>query len=141
MAENGPFREIVDDFELLGDWDERYRHVIELGRGMPGIEDSDRVPENKVDGCVSQVWLVSRVEEDAEGVRRLYFEGDSDAHITRGLIAILRALYSGRTLAEVVETDPAEALAELDLTAHISPQRSNGLMAMVRRIQQTAAGD
>ena len=90
------FAEIVDSFEFLDDWEDRYRYIIELGRELPPLGPTDRVDANKVDGCVSQVWLVPRVERNGDDAR-LYFEGDSDAHITRGLIAILRALYSGRT--------------------------------------------
>lgn len=134
-----PFREIVDNFGLLEDWEERYRYVIDLGREMPEIAASDRVPANKVDGCVSQVWLVPRIESDPAGTQRFFFEGDSDAHITRGLIAILRALYSGLEPAEVGAVDAVSALGALELDSHLSPQRSNGLQAMVKRIQDLVA--
>lgn len=130
------FREIVDNFALLEDWEERYRYVIDLGREMPEIAASDRIPANRVDGCVSQVWLVPRIERDPGGTTRFCFEGDSDAHITRGLIAILRALYSGLEPAEVAGIDAAAALGVLELDSHLSPQRSNGLQAMVKRIQR-----
>lgn len=133
------FGEIVDNFALLEDWEERYRYVIDLGREMPEIASSDRVLANKVDGCVSQVWLVPRIEPDPGGTARFFFEGDSDAHITRGLIAILRALYSGLEPAEVARIDAAAALAALELDSHLSPQRSNGLQAMVKRIQGLVA--
>lgn len=140
MAEDGAeFAEIVANFELLDDWDERYRYVIELGRELPPLTDAERVESNKVDGCVSQVWLVPRIETDADGERRLFFEGDSDAHITRGLVAVLRALFGGRRLADIPTIDAAAQLAQLDLASHISPQRSNGLQAMVKRIQAIAA--
>ena len=131
------FAEIVDSFEFLDDWEERYRYIIELGRELPPLDPTDRVDANKVDGCVSQVWLVPRVERNG-GDARFYFEGDSDAHITRGLVAILRALYSGRTLAEIPRIDVAGALGKLDLASHISRQRSNGLHAMVKRIRSIA---
>lgn len=139
MEPSGSFRSIVEDFAFLEDWDERYRYIIELGRGMPAFDDANRTPEYRVEGCVSQVWLVPRVERDAEGGVRVHFDGDSDAHITRGLIAILRTLFSGRTAKEIGAIDAAEALGQLDLSSHISPQRSNGLQAMVKRIQYLAA--
>ncbi len=131
------FAEIVDSFEFLDDWEDRYRYIIELGRELPPLGPTDRVDANKVDGCVSQVWLVPRVERNGDDAR-LYFEGDSDAHITRGLIAILRALYSGRTVAEVPRIDVVGALGRLDLASHISRQRSNGLQAMVKQIRSIA---
>ena len=139
MEKIDAFEEIVENFAFLDDWDERYRYIIELGREMPALAPNDQIDSNKVDGCVSQVWLVSCIETDEAGRRRMYFEGNSDAHITRGLIAILRALFSGMTLEDIARTDAASALARLDLSAHISPQRSNGLRAMVRRVQGTAA--
>ncbi len=137
VIEPPEFSEIVDSFEFLDDWDERYRFIIELGRELPPLDQQDRVDANKVDGCVSQVWLVPRVERNGGGAR-LFFDGDSDAHITRGLIAILRALYSGRTLQEVLQIDVAASLSKLDLASHISRQRSNGLQAMVKRIRAIA---
>ena len=138
MADENAFQKIVDDFEILGDWDERYRYLIELGRDMPAFSEADHNPGNKVDGCVSQVWLVPRMETDADGARRFYFEGDSDAHITRGLIAILWALYSGQKLSDIAAIDAFAAFSKLDLEANISRQRSNGLQAMVKRIRQWA---
>jgi cysteine desulfuration protein SufE len=131
------FEEILDDFELLDDWEDRYRYVIELGRKLEPLAESDRTPSNKVQGCVSQVWLATQV--DRTGVAPcLTFVGDSDAHIVRGLIAILLALYSGKAAEEIVRIDAAERLGLLHLNEHLTPQRSNGLMAMVKRIRTDA---
>ncbi len=137
LSDPPEFAEIVDSFEIIDDWDERYRYIIELGRDLPSLDPSERIDANKVDGCVSQVWLVPRLERNG-GAVRLYFEGDSDAHITKGLIAILRALYSGRTLEEIPRIDSLGCLEKLDLASHISRQRSNGLQAMVKRIRSIA---
>lgn len=128
------FEDIADTFEFLDDWEERYRHVIELGKAMPALDDSFKVPALKVLGCASQVWLRPVI---ADG--RFDFEGDSDAMIVRGLIAVLHALYSGLTLAEVLKVDAPGALARLGLNDHLSAQRSNGLRAMVERIRKVAA--
>ena len=132
------FEDIVETFEFLDDWEDRYRHVIELGKAMDPLDDAFRVPATKVDGCASQVWLHTTIEgAGAEAV--LTFDGDSDAMIVRGLIAILRALYSGLTLAEIAKVDAPAELARLGLNDHLSSQRSNGLRAMVERIRSTAA--
>jgi len=132
------FEEIAETFTFLDDWEERYRHVIELGRALPEIDDAFRVPATKVSGCASQVWLVPRIEgEGPDAV--LTFEGDSDAMIVKGLIAILRALYGGLTLKEVGRVDAPAELARLGLDDHLSAQRSNGLRAMVERIRIVAA--
>ena len=128
------FEDIADTFEFLDDWEDRYRHVIELGKAMPPLDDSFKVPAYKVDGCASQVWLRPVV---AEG--RFDFQGDSDAMIVRGLIAVLHALYSGVPLAEVAAIDAAAELGRLGLNEHLSAQRSNGVRAMVERIRQVAA--
>jgi cysteine desulfuration protein SufE len=127
---------ILDDFALLDDWEDRYRYVIELGRSLDPLPDEARNPANKVEGCVSQVWLQSRVEGDGDPV--ISFRGDSDAHIVRGLIAILFALYSGRRASEIASTDATEIFDRLGLREHLTPQRSNGLMAMVERIRGEA---
>ena len=132
----GPFEEILADFELLDDWEDRYRYVIELGRKLEPLAEETRSPANKVQGCVSQVWLSTKV--DRSGTPRLTFTGDSDAHIVRGLIAILFAMYSGRTTDEILEIDANESLGQLHLSEHLTPQRSNGLMAMVKRIRSDA---
>jgi cysteine desulfuration protein SufE len=128
------FEDIVDTFEFLEDWEDRYRHVIELGKAMPALDDTFKVPALKVQGCASQVWLRPLVQGG-----RFDFQGDSDAMIVRGLIAILHALYSGLTLAEVLAVDAPAELARLGLNDHLSSQRSNGLRAMVERIRRIAA--
>jgi cysteine desulfuration protein SufE len=127
--------DLEGEFELLGDWEERFRHVIELGRGLEPLTDAERSDANKVRGCASQVWLVS--ERLPEG--RLKFRGDSDAHLVRGLIAILLRLYSGRTPAEILALDAKGAVERLGLPGALSTQRSNGLFAMVERIRRIAA--
>ena len=128
------FEEIVEDFEFLDDWEDRYRHVIELGKAMNGLDAALKVPATKVDGCASQVWLHPVIED---GVFR--FEGDSDAMIVRGLIAVLHALYNDLPLAEVAKVDARTEFGRLGLNDHLSAQRSNGLRAMIERIRETAA--
>ena len=133
------FEDIADTFEFLDDWEDRYRHVIELGKAMDPLEDAFRVPATKVDGCASQVWIVPQIEgQGPDAVFR--FRGDSDAMIVRGLIAILVALYSGLTLSDVLKVDAGGELARLGLNDHLSAQRSNGLRAMIERIRLLAAG-
>ena len=128
------FEDIADTFEFLDDWEDRYRHVIDLGKAMLPLDDSFKVPAYKVDGCASQVWLRPVV---ADG--RFDFQGDSDAMIVRGLIAVLHALYSGVPLAEVAAIDAPAELGRLGLNEHLSSQRSNGVRAMVERIRKVAA--
>lgn len=128
---------IVEAFELIDDWEERYRYVIELGRELPPFPEEARTEDNKVRGCVSQVWLETSVSSEADGPH-LAFQGDSDAHIVRGLVAILLALYSGRSADEILKTDAEATLGELGLREHLTPQRSNGLSAMVARIRRDA---
>lgn len=130
------FEEIAETFAFLDDWEDRYRHVIELGRAMPPLDDSFKVPALKVDGCASQVWLRPVVEGG-----RFDFEGESDAMIVRGLIAILHALYSGLPVGEVAKVDAAAELGRLGLNEHLSAQRSNGVRAMVARIRSVAAAE
>jgi cysteine desulfuration protein SufE len=131
------FQEIVETFEFLDDWEDRYRHVIDLGKAMPPLDEAFRVPATKVDGCASQVWIVPRIE--GLGPNGIFnFQGDSDAMIVRGLIAILGALYDGVSLQQVMETDAAQAFAKLGLDQHLSAQRSNGLRAMIERIRLLA---
>ncbi|HQU69940.1 MAG TPA: SufE family protein [Albidovulum sp.] len=131
------FEDIADTFEFLDDWEDRYRHVIELGKAMPPLDDAVKVPATKVDGCASQVWFLPRI--DGQGVAaRFDFDGDSDAMIVRGLIAILKALYSGLPVSEVLRVDAAGELARLGLDKHLSSQRSNGLRAMIGRIRALA---
>ncbi|MGB3020932.1 MAG: SufE family protein [Methyloceanibacter sp.] len=131
------FDELVADFELLDDWEDRYRYVIELGRKLPPLPDEARTPANKVQGCASQVWLATRTDQ-GKHAPRLIFLGDSDAHIVRGLIAILFALYSGKTAPAILEIDAPALLDRLHLKEHLTPQRSNGVVAMVERIRQDA---
>ncbi|MEQ3678028.1 SufE family protein [Pseudophaeobacter sp.] len=128
------FEEIVEDFEFLEDWEDRYRHVIEQGKAMEPLEEALKVPATKVDGCASQVWLHPTITDG-----RFHFDGESDALIVRGLIAVLRSLYNGLTLAEVVAVDARAELERLGLNEHLSAQRSNGLRAMIERIRDTAA--
>ena len=128
------FEEIVESFEFLDDWEDRYRHVIDLGKAMPALAEEFKVAALKVQGCASQVWLRPQISEGRFG-----FQGESDAMIVRGLIAILHGLYAGLTLPEVVAVDAAAELARLGLTDHLSSQRSNGLRAMVARIRAVAA--
>ncbi len=127
------FEDIVEDFEFLEDWEDRYRYVIEQGKAMQPLDDALKVEATKVHGCASQVWLHPRVEG---GV--FSFEGDSDAMIVRGLIAVLRALYNGVPVAQLGAIDAAKELARLGLNDHLSAQRSNGLRAMIERIRNTA---
>jgi cysteine desulfuration protein SufE len=128
------FEDIAETFDFLDDWEDRYRHVIELGKAMPPLDDSFKVPALKVQGCASQVWLRPMIDAD-----RFDFQGDSDAMIVRGLIAVLHALYSGVPLAEVARIDATAELGRLGLNEHLSSQRSNGLRAMVQRIREEAA--
>jgi len=128
------FEEIAETFAFLDDWEDRYRHVIELGRAMPPLDAALKVPATKVAGCASQVWLHPEVAGD-----QFAFRGDSDALIVRGLIAILAALYNGLPMAAVARVDAGAELERLGLNAHLSAQRSNGVRAMVARIRQVAA--
>ncbi|RXV62161.1 cysteine desulfuration protein SufE [Roseovarius sp. A46] len=127
------FEEIVSDFDFLEDWEDRYRYVIDYGRRMEPLDDALKVPATKVDGCASQVWLHPQIEE-----RQFRFDGDSDAMIVRGLIAVLRALYNGLPVDEVARVDAQAELARLGLDEHLSAQRSNGVRAMVGRIRGVA---
>src|SRR6187431_1606508 len=122
--------EILDNFALLDEWDDRYRYIIELGRGLSPLPDAARNDRNKVQGCASQVWLETTVRPNGAGGPALSFVGDSDAHIVRGLIAILFALYSGKTADAILDIDANAVLSRLHLKEHLTPQRSNGLLAM-----------
>jgi cysteine desulfuration protein SufE len=138
MVPQMTIEEIIDNFEVLADWEDRYRYIIELGRTLEPLRDDERTPETKVRGCASQVWLVSEASGSGADAR-LSFRGDSDAHIVRGLIAILFALYSGQTAKHILNVDEKAVLAKLGLNQHLSPQRSNGLASMVLRIKSDAA--
>ena len=131
------FDEILADFAFLDDWEDRYRYVIELGRKLEPLAEAKRSAANKVQGCVSQVWLSTKVEPEGTSPR-LSFVGDSDAHIVRGLIVILFALYSGKTAQEIISIDAPHILGLLHLREHLTPQRSNGLKSMVGRIRDDA---
>jgi len=127
------FEEIAEDFDFLDDWEDRYRHVIDMGKAMDPLEEAFQVPATKVDGCASQVWMVPQVRDGVYS-----FRGDSDAMIVRGLIAVLHALYDGLPVAEVQKVDAHAELARLGLNDHLSAQRSNGVRAMIERIRATA---
>ena len=132
------FEEIAETFEFLEDWEERYRHVIDLGKSMAPLDEAFKVPATKVDGCASQVRILPQI--DGQGPQAVFrFQGESDAMIVRGLIAVLHALYDGLSLADVVRVDAAGELARLGLNDHLSAQRSNGVRAMVERIRNVAA--
>ena len=125
--------DIIANFELLDDWEDRYRYLIELGRTLEPLADDQRTPQNKVQGCVSQVWLQT---EPKGGI--VHFVGDSDAHIVKGLVAILIALYSDKPASEIIDRDALAVFRELELEEHLTPQRSNGLKSMVRRMKDEA---
>jgi cysteine desulfuration protein SufE len=130
--------DIRENFELLDDWDDRYRYVIELGRTLEPMPEAEHSAANKVQGCVSQVWLSRHVGRSEAGEVVLKYRGDSDAHIVRGLVAILLTLYSGRTAQQILATDAIAVFDEFGFREHLTPQRSNGLRAMVERIRADA---
>lgn len=133
MTHPQAFTDIAENLSFLDDWEDRYRYIIELGQALPSLAEAEKSAENKVHGCVSQVWLVSQ----RDGAR-LSYRGESDAMIVRGLVAILVALYSGRPAAEIAQTDAIAIFDELGLREHLTTQRSNGLVAMVNRIRGEA---
>ncbi len=128
--------EIVANFAFLDDWDDRYRYLIELGSALDPLDDAERNSANKVQGCASQVWIVSHGSSGADPV--LDFKGDSDAHIVRGLVAVVLAIFSGKHASAIIATNEAEIFEKLRLAEHITPQRSNGLRSMVVRIKNEA---
>jgi len=130
--------EIIENFALLDEWDDRYRYVIELGRSLAPLNEQDRRDANKVQGCASQVWLATTVQPNGQAGPVLSFVGDSDAHIVRGLIAILLTMYSGRHARDILETDAVALFERLGLREHLTPQRSNGFRSMVERIKSDA---
>ena len=132
------FEEIAEDFDFLDDWEDRYRYVIELGKAMTPLEDELKCSATKVDGCASQVWFVEEIRGSGMDAN-FRFRGDSDAMIVRGLIAILRSLYNGLTLPQVLGTDAEAELGKLGLRDHLTSQRSNGLSSMIARIRAIAA--
>ncbi len=129
--------QIIEDFEYLDEWEDRYRYVIELGKALPDLPDDQKTATNKVQGCASQVWLVSHIE-DGSADPVMTFDGDSDAHIVRGLVAIVLAVYSGKTASQIAATDAIEIFDCIGLVEHLSSQRANGLRSMVKRIREEA---
>lgn len=127
-------QDMIDDFQFLDDWENRYMHVIDMGKSLPPLPDSDRTEINKVKGCASQVWLVSAQDGD-----KLKFSGDSDAHIVKGLVAIVLQVFSNRTRSEILALDANDILSKLGLAEHLSAQRANGLASMIGRIKAEAA--
>lgn len=128
------FSELVDNFSFLDGWEDRYAYLIELGKALPAMDDADKTPENKVDGCMSQVWLTMRRDGD-----RLFFRGESDAFIVRGLIAVLQIILSGKTFDEIAAEDVEADFNRLGLDAHLSPTRRNGFFSMVARVKAEAS--
>jgi cysteine desulfuration protein SufE len=129
--------QIIDDFSFLDDWEDRYRYVIELGKALPDLADEKKTTANKVMGCASQVWLVTHTSGNPENPL-MTFEGDSDAHIVRGLVAIVLATYSGKTASQIAALDAFEVFSKIGLVENLTSQRSNGLRSMVNRIREEA---
>lgn len=130
-------QDIKETFEFLTEWEDKYRFIIDLGKKLPAYPESERTAANKVEGCQSQVWIITKLEEGNPPI--MNFIADSDAHIVKGLIAIVLEIYSGKTAEEILETDALSTMAELGLDTHLSPTRKNGLSAMVQRIRSDAA--
>ncbi|MGV1758264.1 SufE family protein [Rhizobium sp. A22-96] len=128
---------IIEDFAFLDEWEDRYRYVIELGKALPDLPEDKRTLENKVQGCASQVWLFTHASGDPENPT-LTFEGDSDAHIVRGLVAIVLATYSGKQASEIAALDALDVFGKIGLVEHLSSQRANGLRSMIKRIREEA---
>jgi cysteine desulfuration protein SufE len=135
---SGNLDEIIANFELLDEWDDRYRYLIELGKGLAPLAEDAHNDANKVRGCASQVWLETRREAGPGPQTLLHFLGDSDAHIVRGLVALALAIYSGRSASEILATDAFAIYEKLGLAAHLTPQRSNGVRSMIERIKSDA---
>jgi cysteine desulfuration protein SufE len=134
---NERLQELIDTFEMLGEWEERYRYLIDLGRKLPPLTEAEHSEANKVRGCMSQVWLVG--EQTSDAPPKLKFRGDSDAHIVNGLVAVLMALYSERSPREILDTDINDAFEKLGLEGHITMNRRNGFYSMVEKIREMAA--
>ena len=128
--------ELIENFSFLDNWEDRYAYLIELGRDMPALNEADKNDQNKVEGCMSRVCLKIKIDGDV-----LTFDGDSDAHIVRGLIAVLRIILSGRTKREIRDTDVESIFKKLGLESHLSPTRRNGFFAMVERVESAARSD
>ncbi|MEO0497357.1 MAG: SufE family protein [Pseudomonadota bacterium] len=131
-----PIEDIVENFEFLDEWDDRYRYVIELGRMLEPLADDEHCDDNKVEGCVSQVWLTCEPSDGAP--EKLHFKGDSDAHIVRGLVAIALAAANDKTPQDILATDMNGIMSQIGLEEHLTPQRANGLQAMIARIRAHA---
>ncbi len=138
MTEQYTIDDIVENFAFIDDWEEKYRYLLELGDALEHMPEEKKTEINKVEGCTSQVWLTFRVTKDADGVSRFYFQADSDAHIVRGLIAILLIVYNGKTAEEIFAVDIENIFTRLGLQENLSPTRRNGFFSMVQRIQNTA---
>ena len=138
---NPAFEDIAETFEFLEDWEDRYRHVIDMGKAMDPLPEAQRIPATKVDGCASQVWLVSEqsASSDDSGDPVLTFRGESDAHIVQGLVAILLAVYNDKRASEILEIDTNSVFNSLGLNYHLTPQRANGVRSMIARIRDEAA--
>src|SRR5262245_20222198 len=139
MSVHEKIQEIIENFELLEEWDDRYRYLIELGRQLPPLPDAVRTDANKVQGCASQVWLATSIKPNGGTGPVLTFEGDSDAHIVRGLIAVLFALYSGKGAEDILKADAIKLFEKLGLREHRTPQRCNGFRSLVERIRRDAS--
>ncbi|VAW06472.1 Sulfur acceptor protein =_ iron-sulfur cluster assembly SufE [hydrothermal vent metagenome] len=126
--------DVIETFEFLEDWEDRYKYIIDLGRGLPEFNDKDMTDDNRVHGCTSRVWLVHELIDD-----KVIFRGESDAHIVRGLVALILMIYSGKSPAEILEIEARDILDQLGLEKHLSPMRTNGLFSMVGRIKSIAA--
>lgn len=137
MSTNTPFTEIKDNLEFLDDWEDRYRYLIELGQSLIPISEDERTDRNKVNGCVSQVWLSSKQSKEGQTIR-LFFTGDSDAMIVKGLVAVLISFYSGKDVEIIAQSDAVAMFDKLGLREHLTAQRANGLVAMVERIRAEA---
>ena len=137
MTQPKPFQDIAENLSFLDDWEDRYRYLIELGQALPRLAEAERNAANKVNGCMSQVWLVAE-RAPVGGATGLHLRGESDAMIVQGLVAVLLALYSDRPAREIAETDAIALFDELGLREHLTTQRSNGLVAMVNRIRNEA---
>jgi len=133
--------DILSDFELFDDWDERYRYLIDLGRRLEPLPEASRTDAHKVRGCASQVWLYTKIARGNDGKPRLYFKGDSDAHIVKGLVALILALFDGKTASEILSTNAEHVFGKLQLAQHLSAQRANGVRAMVERIKAEARAE
>lgn len=138
MTQPQPFQDIAENLSFLDDWEDRYRYLIELGQALPKLDETERTAANKVNGCMSQVWLVAE-PHSVDGAPGLRFRGESDAMIVQGLVAVLLALYSDRPAREIAQTDAIALFDELGLREHLTTQRSNGLVAMVNRIRGQAS--